>query len=259
MPRSAALRPLRSVNSEPAEPALVRVVGTLNVGFKRLTDRDWRDIDKIPKTGGVIFVVNHISNIDPIAVGQFLAYGGRWPRFLGKSSLFTIPVVGKIITACGQIPVERSSRAAGQALAAAISAVREGKSVVIYPEGTITLDPKLWPMAGKTGAARVSLATGCPVVPIGQWGAHEVMPGKKPTLPRFFPRKMLRLKAGDPVPLDDLRAKEPTSAVLREATDRIMQAITALVADLRDEPPPPVRYDATKHGPAAPDDLGGTP
>ena len=53
--------------------------------------------------------------------------------------------------------------------------MRGGECVVVYPEGTITRDPDLWPMVGKSGAARIALATGCPVIPIGQWGAQEVL------------------------------------------------------------------------------------
>jgi 1-acyl-sn-glycerol-3-phosphate acyltransferase len=237
-----ALEPLSRVNTEPAEPALIRTVWLLNLIMRPLTKRDWQDQQKIPRTGGVIFVVNHISNADPLAVGQFLAFSGRWPRFLAKSSLFAVPVLGRVLRACGQIPVERRSAAASDALAAAVRAVQAGQAVIIYPEGTITRDPDLWPMAGKTGAARACLQTGCPVIPIGQWGAQEIMHGTTIGLPRLLPRKTLRLKAGDPVQLDDLRTQPVTSTILIEATDRIMDAITALVADLRGGVPP-ARYD----------------
>jgi 1-acyl-sn-glycerol-3-phosphate acyltransferase len=178
-----------------------------------------------------------------LAVGQFLAFSGRWPRFLAKSSLFDLPVVGRVLRACGQIPVQRQSPAAADALAAAVRAVKDGQAVTIYPEGTITRDPDLWPMAGKTGAARICLQTGCPVVPIGQWGAQEIMSGTTIGLPRLLPPKTLRFKAGDPVELDDLRSAPLTSTILIEATNRIMDAITALVADLRGGVPPSKRFD----------------
>jgi 1-acyl-sn-glycerol-3-phosphate acyltransferase len=124
--------------------------------------------------------------------------------------------------------------------------------VIVYPEGTITRDPDLWPMAGKTGAARICLQTGCPVIPIGQWGAQEIMYGTKIGFPKLLPRKTLCLKAGDPVELDDLRGKPVSLPVLTEATDRIMDEITALVAELRDGIPPE-RYDprARLDGPPA--------
>jgi 1-acyl-sn-glycerol-3-phosphate acyltransferase len=238
---------LSEVNTEPAEPALVRTVRLLDAIMRPLTRRDWQDQQKIPQTGGVIFVVNHISNVDPLAVGQFLAFSGRWPRFLAKSSLFDMPIVGRVLRACGQIPVQRQSPAAADALAAAVCAVEIGRAVTVYPEGTITRDPDLWPMAGRTGAARICLQTGCPVIPIGQWGAQEIMYGTRMGLPRLLPPKTLRLKAGDPVQLDDLRSDAVSSPILIEATDRIMDAITALVAELRGDVPPSQRFDLRAH------------
>jgi 1-acyl-sn-glycerol-3-phosphate acyltransferase len=81
------------------------------------------------------------------------------------------------------------------------------------------------------------------VVPIGQWGAQELMPGRKPSFPRLLPRKTLRVAVGDPVALDDLREKPVTVATLDEATTRIMDAIAVLVAELRAATPPARRYD----------------
>jgi 1-acyl-sn-glycerol-3-phosphate acyltransferase len=157
--------------------------------------------------------------------------------------VFRIPVIGRIIAACAQIPVERGSARSKEALVAAAEAIEQGRALVIYPEGTISYDPDLWPMKGKTGAARLALTSGCPVVPIGQWGAQDLMPGRKPRFPKLFPRKTLRVATGDPVPLDDLRAQPVTAATLDEATTRIMDAITVLVAELRHAVPPVHRYD----------------
>ncbi len=241
--RHTELRPLSQVNQEPGGQTISTVVRFLNAIMSPLTKRDWRYQDKVPQSGGVIFVANHISNADPLAVGQFLAYSGRWPRFLAKASVFEIPVVGRIIAACGQIPVQRDSTQSKDALIAAARAIEQGRALVIYPEGTITRDPDLWPMRGKTGAARLAFTTGCPVVPIGQWGAQELMPGRTPRFPKLFPRKTLRIAVGDPVSLDDLREKPVTVATLDEATTRIMDAITVLVAELREATPPAHRYD----------------
>lgn len=239
---SAAARSLASVNTEPGRGTIFGVVTLLNAVVRPLTHRDWRAQDKVPQTGGVIFVVNHISNADPIALGQFLAFSGRWPRFLAKASLFGVPGLGHILRACGQIPVQRQSARSADALAAAVAAVEQGRAVVVYPEGTITRDPDLWPMAGKTGAARIALRTGCPVIPIGQWGAQELMYGPRIHFPRLLPRKTLRFLVGDPVDLDDLRDQPVTAATLEQATDRILDAITALVAELRQQTPPAERF-----------------
>jgi 1-acyl-sn-glycerol-3-phosphate acyltransferase len=239
---SVTARSLASVNREPGRGTIFGVVTLLNAIVRPLTRRDWRAQDKVPQTGGVIFVVNHISNADPLALGQFLAFSGRWPRFLAKASLFRVPVVGRVLRACGQIPVQRQSARSADALLAAVEAVHQGRAVVIYPEGTITRDPDLWPMAGKTGAARIALRTGCPVVPIGQWGAQELMYGPQLHFPKLLPRKTLRMLVGDPVDLDDLRDQPVTTDTLDTATDRIMDAITDLVAELRQEQPPAERF-----------------
>jgi 1-acyl-sn-glycerol-3-phosphate acyltransferase len=254
VPSSATARRLSQVNREPGRGVIFAVVTLLNLVLRPLTRRDWRGQDKIPRTGGVILVANHISNADPLALGQFVAFSGRWPRFLAKASLFRVPVIGGVIRACGQIPVERQSTQSADALVAAVAAVERGRAVVVYPEGTISRDPDLWPMTGKTGVARIALRTGCPVVPIGQWGAQELLYGREVRFPRLFPRKTLRLLVGDPVPLEDLRTRPLDAATLEEATDRIIDAITALVAELRQQPPPAQRFLAPRPetpGPAA--------
>jgi 1-acyl-sn-glycerol-3-phosphate acyltransferase len=246
---SATSRSLAQVNREPGRGTIFGVVTLLNAVVRPLTRRDWRAQEKVPQTGGVIFVVNHISNADPLALGQFLAFSGRWPRFLAKASLFQVPLMGRVLRACGQIPVQRQSAKSADALVAAVEAVHQGRAVVIYPEGTITRDPDLWPMAGKTGAARIALRTGCPVIPVGQWGAQELMYGRQIHFPKLLPRKTLRFLVGDSVDLDDLRDKPMSAETLAAATDRIMDAITALVAELRQQPPPPERFVP----PSAPD------
>jgi len=240
---STVLPPLSVANREPDGRVISWVVSLLSGTLKPFTRRDWRGQEKVPPTGGVVFVVNHISNVDPLAIGQYLAFSGRWPRFLAKASLFRVPVVGEVIRACGQIPVERGTATAHDALTAAVAAVQAGRAVVVYLEGTITLDPDLWPMRGRSGAARIALQTGAPVVPLGQWGAQDIMYGKRIHPPKLLPRKTLRVVAGDPVPLDDLRAVPTSPAVLAEATERLTDALTALVAELRGEQPPAGRFD----------------
>lgn len=237
------LQPLAQANSEPGERAIFVTVSLLHALLRPVTKRDWRGQELLPRTGGAVVVANHISNVDPLALGQYLAFSGRWPRFLAKESIFGVPVVGAVVRACGQIPVRRNTLAARDALAPAVAAVEQGRAVVVYPEGTITLDPDLWPMRGRTGAARIALETDAPVIPIGQWGAQDIMYGKQKTLPRLLPRKTLRLETGHPVPLDDLRGVPVTAEVLAEATERIMAAITALVAGLRSDRPPAERFD----------------
>ena len=209
--------------------------------------RTWIDGERIPDTGGCIVVFNHISHIDPLLAAHFVYDHGRLPRYLAKSGLFKNKALAGFLTAAGQIPVERLSRSAVGAYDAAVAAVRNGECVVVYPEGTITRDPGLWPMVGKSGAARIALATGCPVIPVGQWGAHELLPpyAKKPDL---LPRKHITMKAGEPVDLSDLAARPRSPEVITEATRRIMAALVTLVEELRGETAPTERFDPRKMG-----------
>ena len=211
------------------------------------TSRTWIDGEKIPAAGGCIVAINHISHVDPLLSAHFVYDHGRLPRYLAKSGLFSNKALAGFLTSAGQIPVERLTRNAIGAYDSAVRAIGDGECIVIYPEGTLSRDPGLWPMKGKSGAARIALATGCPVIPVGQWGAHEILPPYTKT-PHLVPRKNVVMKAGDPVPLDDLVALPPTPETTALATDRIMSAITGIVADLRGETPPAERYDPRAAG-----------
>ncbi|WP_225846448.1 1-acyl-sn-glycerol-3-phosphate acyltransferase [Streptomyces sp. HPF1205] len=210
-----------------------------------LMKRDWRGMEHIPAEGGFLTAVNHNSHIDPFAYAHFQYNTGRVPRFLAKASLFKPPVVGHFMRSTGQIPVVRATADAAVAFHAAVDAVNKGECVVFYPEGTLTRDPGMWPMVGKTGVARVALLTKAPVIPIAQWGANELLPpyAKKPAL---LPRKTHRVLVGPPVDLSAYYGKEPTAEVLREITETIMNAVKDLLAQLRGEPAPDHLYDPRK-------------
>lgn len=213
-----------------------------------LTRRDWKGGENIPPSGqGVVVTGNHISHFDPLTFAHFLWDNGRATRYLAKESVFRIPVVGRVVAAAKQIPVYRESRDASQAYRDAVAAVKAGELVAIYPEGTITREPDMWPMVGKTGAARVALQTGCDVIPVAQWGANHVLPPYQKRL-KLLPPKTIHVTAGPPVDLDDLRGQPVTADVLREATDRIIDAITRQLADIRGETPPAVRFDLKAAG-----------
>jgi 1-acyl-sn-glycerol-3-phosphate acyltransferase len=223
------------------------VVGIVKPTLLTLTRREWTDGEKIPASGGCVVAVNHISHLDPMTLGYFLYDHGRLVRYLTKDALFRTPVVKYIVKDAGQIPVRRMSAGAASAFDAAVEAIKQGECIGVYPEGTITKDPDGWPMRGKTGAARIALATGCPVIPVGQWGVQDLLPAYS-LRPHLFPRKKTAYKVGDPVDLSDLMGKPVTNEVLRQATDRIMAAITVLVEDLRGDKAPPVRFDPKASG-----------
>ncbi len=227
--------------------ALSLVVTLLRAPVVALTKRDWRGGEYLPADGGCLLATNHVSEFDPIPFGHFVIDNGRQPRFLGKAEVFAVPVIGKIITSAGQIPVNRRTTDAAKALGAAVAAVEAGECVVVYPEGTISRDPDLWPMIGKSGAARIALTTGCPVIPCAQWGPQHLL-APYARKPRLFPRKTMHVWAGPAVDLSDLYGKPLTTAVLLEATARIMAAITALLEQIRSEPAPVQRFDPRKAG-----------
>lgn len=232
---------------EKRRPGFVFAVAIVKPVLLATTTHDWIDGEKLPATGGCVVVLNHVSHVDPLTAAHLVYDHGRVPHYLAKSGLFDNKVLGFLLRAAGQIPVERASSHAVGAFNAAVDAVREGRVVVVYPEGTITRDPGLWPMTGKSGAARIALETGCPVIPVGQWGAHRILYpyAKKPDL---FPRKLIRMKVGDPVDLADLADKPRDHHVIQEATDRIMAAITGLVEDIRGKSAPAERFDMRRPG-----------
>lgn len=222
-----------------------------------LTRREWEGAEHLPVDRGFLVVTNHISYADPLTLAHFLHDHEAPPRFLAKEGLFRLPVGGRILTGAQQIPVHRETAVAGGALAAAVEAVRSGECVVIYPEATLTRDPQLWPMVGKTGAARLALTTGCPVIPIAQWGAHELLPpyGRRP---HPFPRTRIQVRAGAPLDLSAFADRSTEAPTLRAATDRILDAIVALLEDLRHEQAPVRRWDPRLHGqPRVGDPRGG--
>ncbi|WP_406480110.1 lysophospholipid acyltransferase family protein [Streptomyces platensis] len=212
-----------------------------------LFKRDWQGMEHIPADGGFITAVNHNSYLDPLSYAHYQYNTGRVPRFLAKAGLFKSGFVGLMMRGTGQIPVYRETTDAANAFRAAVTAIEKGECVAFYPEGTLTRDPDLWPMQGKTGAARVALLTKAPVIPVAQWGANDAMPpyAKEKKL-QLFPRKTLRVQAGPPVDLSAFYDREPTAEVLRAATDVIMTAITEQLAVVRGEPAPVEPYDWRK-------------
>jgi len=211
-----------------------------------LTRRDWRGAEKLP-TGGFVLAPNHVSHLDPFTLGHWMLDHDITPRFLTKDGLMRTPVVGPILRAAEQIPVSRGTPGAVESLHAAIDAVEAGQVVTIYPEGTITRDPAAWPMTGHTGAVRVALATGRPIVPVMQWGPQDVLwPYTK--RPRLLPRKTMHVRVGDPLDLTEYRGRPLTERLLREATELLMDQLTEMEAEVRGERPSTPRIDVHSLG-----------
>lgn len=208
----------------------------------------------------VLLASNHIGNADPLVLLATCRKQRLAPRFVATGGLFDTPVLGQVLRACGHIRADRGKSSAAHALDRVVEALRDSpRPVVVYPEGRISLEPGLWPERGKTGVARMALASGAVVIPVSQWGAHEAMcygmvrvTGLRDVWVLFFSwlqalrrRPVLQVYFGEPVDLSGLSAGRVGDAA--RARDRIMRSITANLAPLRaDEPEEPRLADPTR-------------
>lgn len=203
---------------------------------------------KLPHSGPFILAPNHYSEIDPIAMGGAVWHLGRLPRFMAKASLFRVPVLGWVLRASGQIPVERTGNVRGGAspMGAAGQLMEQDSGVIVYPEGSLTRDPDLWPMRGKSGAVRLALESGIPLIPVAHWGTQRLMPryGKRI---HPFPRKTIEVAVGEPIDLSRFSGRNLDQQTVSAATTVLMDAITELLAELRGQTPPKERWDPSKH------------
>ncbi len=207
-----------------------------------MTRRDYQGLENLPKEGGFVIAANHNSHLDPILLARFLLDVRIVPRYLAKEGLFKHKITGPILRGADQIPVARYSGSAADALVHTEAALREGKSVVIYPEGTITRDPEAWPMSGRTGAVRAALATGVPIIPVCQSGAQDVLwPYTRKV--RVFPRHTYSIRVGPPLDLSMYEGKPVTEELLHEATDRLMDTLTDMMIEIRGTRPTKPRVD----------------
>lgn len=210
-----------------------------------ISKKVWRGGDNIPKSGGMIAVCNHISYLDPLTFTHFLYKNGRAPRYLGKASLFKIPIVGQVLKGAGQIPVERETSDANRSLHHAVAFLKAGHCLGVYPEGTLTRDSEMWPMKGKTGVARLAIITKTKITPCAQWGAQEIIPPYSKKI-KLFPRRKVFVTAGEPFELSKWYGRENDPQALEEATEFVMSKITELLKTMRTGTPPQTRFDPKK-------------
>lgn len=205
--------------------------------------------EKLPRDGAYVLAPSHDSEFDPLILAVATWRMGRAPRFMAKESLFRVPVLGWALRVTGMVPVARASSATGakQTMQNAELLVEHGRGVIVYPEGSLTRDPDLWPMRGKTGAVRLALAGGIPLIPLAHWGTQAILPryGKLSIWP---PRKRVRVLVGDPVDLSAFRDRGMQPAALVEATDVLMARLAELQGELRGQPAPAERWNPAEHG-----------
>ena len=208
-----------------------------------------------------LLAANHIGVFDAAVLLAACHRIGIAPRFVTNGGLFDTPVVGWLLRRAGQLRVEPLAAGCAVRGTALLPHLDSGGPVLIYPEGRISADPDLWPDRGQTGLARLALATELPVLPLSQWGAHEVLPAATPPVRslwalirlagvwlsavRLRHRLHFRVHIGPPIDLTGLRPGRPGDAMRAHA--RIMLAITAGLAPLRaDQPGMPHHGDPTR-------------
>jgi len=179
-----------------------------------------RGRENVPASGGYVLSCNHLSNFDPLPLGMPLC-PEHWLRFMAKAELYWWPATD-VLDAAGAFPVHRGL-GDREAVETAIRLAREGNVVVMFPEGTRRAKGlvKTHQPRPKSGAARIALEAGVPLVPAAVAGTDRLL--------RLGP---LRIAYGSPVELDDLRANGDMRRASQEATDRLMARIEELEATL---------------------------
>jgi 1-acyl-sn-glycerol-3-phosphate acyltransferase len=220
------------------------------------------------RRGPLLFAANHIGDFDPFVVAVALHKVGVFPRIMATGGILRAPIAGPLLERTGGIRVERGTELARHAIRVTEVALAHAGHVVAYPEGRVGLTPDGWPERGRTGMARMALGLGVPVIPVSQWGAHEVLQygndwGKLRTLLRAIVRRpRLRVHIGPPVKLDDLKMGRVGDA--NRARYRITAAITRGLVPLRAgekrrpewvDPTRPTTVVAAFPGGVVPDDI----
>jgi 1-acyl-sn-glycerol-3-phosphate acyltransferase len=189
------------------------------------------------RRGPLLFAANHIGDFDPFVIAVALHKVGVLPRIMATGGILRAPIAGPLLERTGGIRVERRTEVAREAVRVVEVALAHGGHVVAYPEGRIGLAPDFWPERGRTGLARLALGVRVPVIPVSQWGAHEVLQygndwGKLRTVLRAIVRRpALKVHVGPPVWLEDLEIGRIGDA--NRARYRITAAITRGLVPLR--------------------------
>jgi 1-acyl-sn-glycerol-3-phosphate acyltransferase len=205
----------------PRPPLLYNVVAALSwpvlYGVFRLRAQGR---ENVPASGGCVLACNHLSNFDPWPLGMPL-WPRCWLRFMAKAELYWWPAT-YVLNAAGAFPVHRE-RADVEAVETAIRLAREGNVVVMFPEGTRRTKGlvKRHHARARTGAARIALTAGVPLVPAAVAGTD-----------RLLALGPLRIAYGAPIELEDLRATNDMRRASQEATDRLMARIAELEESL---------------------------
>lgn len=227
---------------------LAAVLGSATAFISRLEierQRGRREAARQLPAGPIIVISNHTSYADGVLLALACRRMGRSLRLLATSGVFSAPLLGTVARKLGFIKVKRGAGDAATSLDEAAHALSEGEAVGLFPEGRLTRDPMMWPERAKTGAVRLALRTGAPIVPVAMVGAHRVI-GRHRVLPTLvlnvIRRPTVNTRIGEPIDIRTMMnigpATEPTMEEVRLAADVVMGRLVAAVAELRGERPP---------------------
>jgi 1-acyl-sn-glycerol-3-phosphate acyltransferase len=205
--------------AERVYPPVIRTA----LGLFRLFDFQFtvEGAEHVPDVGGAILASNHVSYLDFMFVGLAAYPKRRYVRFMAKKSVFDHRLSGPLMRAMHHIPVDREAGLA--AYGAAVDALNAGELVGVFPESTISR--AFMPRALKTGAARMALASGAPLLPVIVWGGQRVWTtGRKPRLQRHVP---IVVKVGDPIEVTGAESPAALTAVLYERLTKLAEEVQA--------------------------------
>lgn len=202
---------------------LYRISKSLSVFICRVFGH-WKVIgrENIPRDGGVLVCANHVSYIDPPALG---AGATRQLHFMAKIELFQIPVIGLFIKGLGAFPVKRGTADRG-ALKKAVEYLQAGNAVAMFPEGQRSLEGELLP--AEPGVGMIVLRAKVPVIPVALVNTEKLLPPHS----SFFKSSYVKVIYGKPIQLDDLYEQSGREAV-EEVGRRIMAAIGEMLEEHR--------------------------
>jgi 1-acyl-sn-glycerol-3-phosphate acyltransferase len=226
------------------------IVSALTTFFCRLElarhDGRRAAVDSLPD-GPLIVVANHTSLVDGVLLALAGRRLGRPFRMLGTAGIIEAPVLRIAFRRLGYIPVRRRSTDPAGALGPASEALAAGEVVALYPEGRITRDPRWWPERSKTGAVRLALLTGAPILPVATVGAERVVARKRivfRAIRNLILRPKVKMRVGTPIDVRAIMNNERRSLdaiepeLIRTAADDVMRVLVAMVAELRGEEAP---------------------
>lgn len=206
-------------------PEVARIQTRARRIIKPVVDRLWKvtveGLENVPVDGPAIICPNHISFFDSVFT---MVYVGRTICFVGKAEYMESRKTKYIFPALGMIPIDRAGgKKSEAALLAAEQVLQRGELFGIYPEGTRSRDGMLY--KGHTGAARLAMKVGCPIIPVGIVGTREIQPPDK-VLPK--PGLTCVVKFGQPIDPQRYADRGGDHMVWREMTDELMYEIREL-------------------------------